>query len=104
MRPTPHSAIRATGTAPGCSPMHRHPGPFPIDAVCGAAYHASMADEHATRHDDTLRGPRCAATFRTASVDEAVAAVEVMYGAHALLLDTRQGLDLRFAGFNVGAL
>lgn len=49
-------------------------------------------------------GERCRMQLRTASIDEAVAAVEQSYGPHELVLNATRGLDLRFAGFDVGRL
>lgn len=49
-------------------------------------------------------GERCRMQLRTRSVDEAVAAVEQSYGPHELVLNATRGLDLRFAGFDVGRL
>jgi AraC-like DNA-binding protein len=42
--------------------------------------------------------------FKTTSVDEAIAAVEQLYGPHELLLDPGRGLNLRFAGYDIGTL
>lgn len=42
--------------------------------------------------------------FKTTSADEAISAVEQLYGPHELELSPGRGLDMRFAGFDVGRL
>jgi AraC-like DNA-binding protein len=42
--------------------------------------------------------------FSTSRADEAVAAVEQLYGPHALLLNHRRGLHLQLSGFDLGRL
>lgn len=42
--------------------------------------------------------------FQTSIADEAVESVERLYGPHSLALRTREGLDMRLAGFDVGRL
>jgi AraC-like DNA-binding protein len=49
-------------------------------------------------------GTRSGIQFSTRSVDDAVSAVEQSYGPHELALKTVHGLDMRFAGFDVGRL
>jgi AraC-like DNA-binding protein len=42
--------------------------------------------------------------FQTTRPDEAIESVEKLYGPHSLALRTRQGLDMRLAGFDIGRL
>jgi AraC-like DNA-binding protein len=47
---------------------------------------------------------RARADFRTRRRDEAVESVERLYGPHTLELKSRGALDMRLAGFDIGAL
>jgi AraC-like DNA-binding protein len=47
---------------------------------------------------------RCDFRFSTRSADEAVSAVEQLYGPHELALSSGRGLNLQFTGFGIGRL
>lgn len=47
---------------------------------------------------------RCDLRFSTRSADEAVSAVEQLYGPHELVLSPGRGVNLQFTGFDIGGL